>query len=167
LSSDHPRDQKVSTCFALLITSDTRTEKTDMTGKVARQMIEEDGHQVKIFSIVPNKEKYISDWIDDALKEEDIRVIVSSGGTGIGARDKTVDVARTRFEKELQGFGELFRCLSNEEIGLPGIWSRATAGVVSRKIMFCLPGSSSAVKMALEKIILPSVGHMLWELDRN
>lgn len=167
MSSDHPRDQNVSTNFALLITSDTRTEKTDRTGQLARRLIEENGHRVNEFGLVPNNEELIDAWLDKTLRIEKVRVVVTSGGTGIGTRDKTVSVAQKHFEKELPGFGELFRRLSFEEVGLPGVWSRATAGVAKRKVIFCLPGSSGAVKTALEKIILPGVGHMLWELDRS
>jgi molybdenum cofactor biosynthesis protein B len=94
-------------------------------------------------------------------------VIVTSGGTGISQRDKTVDTVKTFFEKELPGFGEQFRRLSNEEIGEPGLFSRATAGIVNRKIIFCLPGSKGATKTALNKIILPSIGHLIWELNRK
>jgi molybdenum cofactor biosynthesis protein B len=166
LSTDHPRHQKVATCFALLVTSDTRNLENDRTGKLARRLIEDEGHRVESFSIVSNQEKSIVDWLDSALNNPEVRIVVTSGGTGVGTRDKTVDVARTRFTKELPGFGEHFRRLSFEEVGLAGVWSRATAGVTSGKILFCLPGSEGAVRMALEKIILPGIGHMLWELDR-
>jgi len=97
----------------------------------------------------------------------EVRVIVTSGGTGIGAKDKTVDVAQPMFDKALPGFGEHFRRLSFDDVGLPGVWSRASAGVCRGKLVFCLPGSRGAVGTALKKIILPGLGHMLWELDRR
>ncbi len=167
MSLEHPRDQKISTTFAVLITTDTRTEKTDVTGKIALQLIKEAGHKVKGFSIVPNNEKEISKWLKEVIDVQDVRVIITSGGTGIGANDKTVDTVRMLIEKELQGFGEYFRRLSLEEVGLSGIWSRATAGIINGKIIFSLPGSSGAMKSALNRIILPGLGHMLWELNRT
>ncbi|MCW4050456.1 MAG: molybdenum cofactor biosynthesis protein MoaB [Candidatus Bathyarchaeota archaeon] len=166
MSDHHPRDQKKETVFSILITSDTRTEKTDRTGKLARELIEEAGHSILDFSIVPNDAEKISEWIEKAIVS-DAGVIVTSGGTGIGVKDKTVDTASGLFEKTLPGFGEHFRRLSFEEVGLPGVWSRATAGVANGKLIFCLPGSKGAMRTALNKIILPGIGHMLWELNRK
>ncbi len=163
---DHPRDQEVRTVFALLVTSDTRTVETDETGRQARKLIEDAGHEVKLYGLVPNDAAEIMGWIREALGTGGVRVVVTSGGTGIGAKDKTVDTVRGFLEKRLPGFGEHMRRLSYDEVGLPGIWSRSTAGVAGDKIVFCLPGSKGAVRTALEKIILPGVGHMLWELDR-
>ncbi|MBN2336259.1 MogA/MoaB family molybdenum cofactor biosynthesis protein [Candidatus Bathyarchaeota archaeon] len=167
MPGDHPRDQEARTVFAFLVTSDTRTPDTDKTGKAAVTMIEEGGHRVKKYGIVPNDAGEIRAWLETALADGEVRVIVTSGGTGMGAKDKTVDAACGLFDRELPGFGEHFRRLSVEEIGLPGVWSRATAAVVGDKIVFCLPGSRGAVATALSKIILPGVGHMLWELDRR
>jgi molybdenum cofactor biosynthesis protein B len=166
MTKDHPRDQEAKTCFAVLVTSDTRTVETDETGRLAKRLIEEAGHEVRLYDLVPNDASKIEGWIRKALDSRDVRVIVTSGGTGIGAKDKTVDTANRFFEKTLPGFGEHMRRLSYEEVGLPGVWSRSTAGVAGDKLIFCLPGSKGAVRTALEKIILPGIGHMLWELDR-
>ncbi len=163
---DHPRDQETRTVFALLVTSDTRTVETDETGRTARKLIMDAGHRVKLYGLVPNDAAEIESWIRKAVSSEEVRVIVTSGGTGIGTKDRTVDTVRGFLEKTLPGFGEHMRRLSYEEVGLPGIWSRSTAGVARDKLVFCLPGSKGAVRTALEKIILPGVGHMLWELDR-
>ena len=164
--NDHPRDQEIETIFAILVTSDTRTAETDETGRTAKKLIEDAGHKVKLYGLVPNDASEIEGWIREALGNGDVRVIVTSGGTGIGAKDKTVDTVSVFLEKTLPGFGEHMRRLSYEEVGLPGVWSRSAAGVAGDKIVFCLPGSKGAVSMALEKIILPGVGHILWELDR-
>lgn len=166
MSKDHPRDQETKTCFAVLVTSDTRTFETDETGRLAKRLIEEAGHKVKLHGLIPNDASKIEGWIRKALDSGDVRAIVTSGGTGVGAKDKTVDAANRFFDKTLPGFGEHFRRLSYEEVGLPGVWSRSMAGVAGSKLIFCLPGSKGAVRTALEKIILPGVGHMLWELDR-
>ena len=100
------------------------------------------------------------------LSDPDIQVIITSGGTGISSKDKTVSAVSATFDKSIQGFGELFRRLSFEEIGHAAFYSRATAGSAQGKLIFCLPGSKGAMRMALEKIILPSLGHLLWELNR-
>ena len=163
----HPRDQNVSATFALLVTSDSRTSETDETGKLAKSILAEAGHDVVEYGIVPNDAGKIKDWIVNVIENSETQIIITSGGTGIGSVDKTVDTARELFEKELPGFGEHFRRLSYEEVGTPGLMSRSTAGIVNKKIIFCLPGSRGAIRTALNKIILPGIGHMLWELNRR
>ena len=162
----HPRDQQIEADFALLVTSDSRTLEDDHTGDLAVSMLEEAGHRVVRRGIVSNDPEKIKQWLQEAIDGE-AQVIITSGGTGIGKVDVTVDVARSLFEKELPGFGEQFRRLSYEEVGVPGLMSRSTAGVAGRKLVFCLPGSRGAMKTALNEIILPGIGHMLWELSRR
>ncbi len=163
----HPRDQNVSTTFALLVTSDSRTPETDETGKLAKKLLLEAGHEVVKYGIVPNDSVKIKDWLSDVIENSETQIIITSGGTGIGSVDKTVDTVRILFEKELPAFGEYFRRLSYDEVGIAGLMSRSTAGVVNKKIIFCLPGSRGAMRTALNKIILPGIGHMLWELNRR
>jgi molybdenum cofactor biosynthesis protein B len=153
--------------FALLVTSDTRTIDNDETGKLAISLIEKEGHIVIKRGIEPNNFERIKEWLINVINDINATVIITSGGTGIGAVDKTVSVAKSLFEKELPGFGERFRYLSYKEVGVPGLMSGATAGVVNKKLVFCLPGSKGAMKTALNEIILPGIGHMLWELNRN
>jgi len=167
VKSEHPRNQDAKTVFALLVTSDSRTKDEDETGRLAIKLIEEAGHKVRLYDMAPNDEKKIEAWLKKAVGQPEVRVILTSGGTGIGAKDKTVDVAQPMFDKALPGFGEHFRHISFDEVGLSGVWSRAAAGVTEGKLLFCLPGSKGAVGTALEKIILPGLGHMLWELDRR
>ena len=162
----HPRDQQIEVDFALLVTSDSRTLEDDHTGNQAVSMLEEAGHNVVKRAIVPNDAEKIKQWLLEALDGE-ASVVITSGGTGIGRVDVTVDTVRSMFEKELPGFGEQFRRLSYEEVGVPGLMSRSTAGVVGKKLVFCLPGSRGAMKTALSEIILPGIGHMLWELCRR
>lgn len=167
MSDHHPRDQKVSTKFALLVTSDSRTPETDTTGQLAKKTLGEAGHEVTVYGIVPNDEAKIKDWLVKAIENEEVQIIITSGGTGIGSVDKTVDVSRSLFEKELPGFGEYFRRLSYDEVGIAGLMSRSTSGVAKKKMVFCLPGSRGAMRTALNEIILPGIGHMLWELNRR
>jgi molybdenum cofactor biosynthesis protein B len=164
--SEHPTHQRTPTTFALIVTSDTRTEREDETGKIAVGLIEADGHKVVSHTIIPNNEEKIRAEVERMLLDDSVAVIVTSGGTGIGAKDKTVAAVTPLMEKEMIGFGELFRRISYDEIGGAAIMSRATAGVARGKLIFCLPGSRNAMKVALNKIILPNVGHMQWELNR-
>jgi molybdenum cofactor biosynthesis protein B len=152
---EHRRDQKAEAVVALMITSDTRTPENDETGKRAIKLLEGAGHTTKI-------EETFRGFTDDGRTQ----VIITSGGTGISSRDKTVDAVTGLLDKEIPGFGELFRRLSFEEIGEAAMFSRATAGIIGRKLVFCLPGSKAAVDTALKKIILPGLGHMLWEVNR-
>ena len=162
----HPRDQQIEADFALLVTSDSRTLEDDHTGNLAVTMLEEAGHNVIKRDIVPNDPEKIKQWLSETI-EGKAQVIITSGGTGIGKVDVTVDTARSLFEKELPGFGEQFRRLSFDEVGVPGLMSRAAAGVAGKKLIFCLPGSRGAMRTALNEIILPGIGHMLWELKRR
>jgi molybdenum cofactor biosynthesis protein B len=163
---EHRRDQKAEAVVALIITSDTRTPENDETGKTAIQLLEGAGHHVAAYVIVENDTAKIEETFRGFTDDGRTQVIITSGGTGISSRDMTVDAVSGLLDKELPGFGELFRRLSFEEIGEAAMFSRATAGIVGRKLVFCLPGSKGAMGTALKKIILPGLGHMLWEVNR-
>ncbi len=167
MSDHHPKDQKVKARYALLVTSDSRTLDTDETGKLAKKILKDAGQKVVKYDIVANDADLINNWLLEVVGATDVEIIVTSGGTGIGSVDMTVDTARLLFEKEVPGFGEQFRKLSYQEVGVSGLLSRSTAGVVNKKLVFCLPGSKGAMRTALNKIIIPMAGHMLWELKRR
>lgn len=162
----HPRDQKTKAVFALVITSDSRTEKEDETGKIATELITSEGHQIAFHTILPNNIKAIQAQVRRLLEDSTIHVIITSGGTGLSVRDKTIEAVKPIFEKDMPGFGETFRRLSFEEVGGSALLSRAIAGVVRGKVIYCLPGSKNAMSLALNKLILPNIGHTLWELNR-
>lgn len=164
--SEHPTHKKEPTTFALIVTSDTRTENEDETGRIAISLIVGDGHKIVHHIIVPNNEEKIRAEVQRMFLDNSVAVIITSGGTGISSKDKTVSAITPLMEKEMHGFGELFRRISYDEIGGAAIMSRATAGIAHGKLIFCLPGSRNAIKVALNKIILPNVGHMQWELSR-
>ncbi len=166
MSHEHRRDQKVQTGFAVLVVSDTRTEQTDKSGKIAMEMLKAEGHSIIAYDIVRNRDDEIRNAINKYLADSKIRVIITSGGTGPGVRDRTVEVLENMFDRRFDGFGEHFRRISYEEIGLPAIYSRSIAGIIGNTIAYCLPGSKNAMRTALEKVILPSIGHLLWEVDR-
>ena len=163
---EHRRDQRVEAGFAVLIVSDSRTKETDRSGKIAIELLETEGHKTIAYDIVKNDSQAIGEAVRVYAANPDIRVILTSGGTGVSSKDLTVATVAPMFDETLPGFGEYFRKLSFDEIGIAGIFSRSTAGLIENKVTFCLPGSKNAVRTALTKIILPGIGHLLWEVDR-
>ena len=151
---------------AVLIISDSRTEQDDESGGLIKQKLTENGHRVVSYYILKNDAESIRKKIDELLAQEEIQVIITSGGTGLSHRDVTVDTIFPMLEKKLDGFGELFRFLTYQEIGTVSIMSRAIAGVVEGKIILCLPGSLGAANLAMDKIILHEIGHLIREATR-
>lgn len=149
---------------ALITISDTRTEATDESGQLMRSLVEAEGHQVSFYQIVPDEIAAIQAAVQAALPEADF--IVTSGGTGMTPRDVTVEACRPLFTKELDGFGDLFRFISYQEIGSGAVMSRATAGAIGPAMLFCLPGSKGAVRTGLTKLILPEVRHLIAHIRR-
>jgi len=162
---EHRKMTKEHAGCGVLVTSDTKTEKTDETGKHAIKLLEEVGHMVYAYEVVINDKRAIQEAVRRFLSDERIEVVITSGGTGISSKDRTVEAVTELLDKRIDGFGELFRRLSYEEIGGAAILSRATAGNVGRKLIFSLPGSKGAMELGL-KILLPVLGHLLWEVNR-
>ncbi len=165
-SHNHDRKRRIQAGFSLLITSDSRDEKRDDSGRMARDLLTKQNHKVIKYKIVKNDPQSIIDTVKKFLKNDEIDVIITSGGTGISSRDVTVDTLSPLFEKTLNGFGELFRNLSYRDVGEAAMISRATAGIIGTKIIFCIPGSTKAMELALTQLILPGIGHILWEVNR-
>ncbi len=156
----------VSAARAAVITvSDSRTPETDESGRVAGELLRADGHEVVHYAVIPNDEARIIKELEEALSAG-ADFVLFSGGTGLSSRDRTLDVVSARFGKTLLGFGELFRHFSFQEIGSAAIMSRAAAGSIDGRFVVCLPGSRAAVELALRKLILPELRHVLWELRR-
>lgn len=145
--------------------SDTRTQATDRGGAYLRDRLTENSHQVLSCQIVPDDPAAIRDQLQYALANK-FDLMIFTGGTGISARDRTPQVISPLLDRELPGFGELFRMLSYEEIGAAAYFSRATAGIAGRTAVFCLPGSPAALRLALDKLLLPELPHLLSELAR-
>lgn len=151
--------------IAVIITSDTRTDKTDKTGNVINSILQNAGHKCVLRKIVKNNLNLIRTEVKKALKSADI--VITSGGTGCGKKDVTIDAVNGLIDRKLEGFGELFRLLSFGEIGASAMMSRATLGITKdNKIICALPGSPNAVSMALNKLLLPELAHICWELNR-
>lgn len=144
---------------ALLTVSDTRTDATDESGQLMRRVLAGAGHAVVHGGIVPDDADRIGAEIDRLVGDPGIDAVILSGGTGIAPRDTTLEVVRVRLEREIEGFGELFRMLSYEAVGAAAMLSRATAGVARGKLVVALPGSPAAVELALGKLLVPELGH--------
>ena len=167
-SEEHRRqaeEEKGSIAFAIVTVSDTRTPETDRSGQTIRQMAEAGGHQVVAYRIVHDEPDEVAAALED-FSGSGAQVIVFNGGTGVSKRDRTYDVLSRALEKELPGFGEIFRMLSYDEVGAAAMLSRATAGTYRGCAVISMPGSSNAVRLAMEKLILPEIQHLAWEITR-
>jgi molybdenum cofactor biosynthesis protein B len=168
MSADFHRQQATgqgSVPLAIVTVSDTRTPETDTSGQLIRSLVEGAGHRVVDYRIVKDEPEQVAQALEDFAAGE-ARLILFNGGTGISQRDRTYDVISKRLEKTLPGFGEIFRMLSYGEVGAAAMLSRATAGVYRNRVVFSVPGSPNAVRLALESLILPEIQHLAWELIR-
>ena len=152
---------------AVLTISDTRLPETDTGGDVAEELMRGAGHEVVARGIVRDEAASIRNNLIDLLARSDVDVVVTTGGTGISARDTTYEVVDRMIEKKLDGFGELFRMLSYEEIGAAAVLSRAVAGAVGAKLIASLPGSRNAVRLGVEKLLAPEIAHVVFELRKH
>jgi molybdenum cofactor biosynthesis protein B len=152
----------------LVITvSDSRTKATDESGALIEQRLIDAGHEVVARELLTNDEAPLRAALEAAIARTDLDAVLCTGGTGLGARDRTVDVVRPLLERELPGFGELFRMLSfQEQIGAAAMLSRALAGAARGKLIVVMPGSRAAVELAMTRLIVPELKHALREIRR-
>jgi molybdenum cofactor biosynthesis protein B len=146
--------------------SDTRTPDTDTSGQLIQKLLKEQGHTVAAYHLVKDEPSKIKAKIKAAVTNKKIQAIIINGGTGISRRDSTFEAVDAMLDKRLDGFGEVFRYLTYQEIGSPAIMSRATAGIIKGRILFSTPGSENAVRLAMEKLILPELAHLVKELTK-
>ncbi len=151
---------------AVLTVSDTRTVENDQGGRTIIDTLTAAGHSVVTYAIVRDEPGSIRDQLRNWLELGELDLIVTTGGTGIASRDTTIEVARKLITRELEGFGELFRMLSFKEVGPAAMLSRAVAGLAGEVLLFALPGSPSAVALALHQLIVPELPHLIWERRR-
>jgi molybdenum cofactor biosynthesis protein B len=165
---EHKAQSPTSIRCAVLTVSDTRTDATDTGGRAIVTLLTEAGHQVVAKTILRDEPLQVQRVILEHIANEDARVqaIITTGGTGITSRDSTYEAVMALFEKQLDGFGELFRMLSYQEIGASAMLSRACAGVLRRRVIVAVPGSEHAVRLAMTKLILPELGHLVREVSR-
>jgi molybdenum cofactor biosynthesis protein B len=155
----------VAHCYILTI-SDTRTLATDSSGRSICDLLWAEGHQVTGRKIVRDEADQVREAVEVQLANPDVQVILTTGGTGITSRDTTYEAIASLLDKTLDGFGELFRMLSYEEIGSAAMLSRAVGGLARGKVVLSLPGSEPAVRLAMTKLILPELGHLVREASR-
>jgi len=146
--------------------SDTRTADTDTSGRAIADLLRAAGHVLVGRAIVKDNPAQVRDVIERQLASPDVQIIITTGGTGISSRDGTYEVVSALLQKRLDGFGELFRVLSYDQIGSSAMMSRACAGLVAGKIVASLPGSEAAVRLAMDKLLLPELGHLAREASR-
>lgn len=169
MSLQNHRTTAILTVRCKVITvSDTRNKETDKSGHLMKELLEQSGHKVVDYVIVKDESEAIRAEVLSGCKDDNIDVVLTNGGTGIAKRDVTIETVKQLFDKEINGFGELFRLLSyQEDIGSAAILSRAIAGVIQDKALFSTPGSTGAVRLAMNKLILPELGHVVKELRKD
>jgi molybdenum cofactor biosynthesis protein B len=163
---DHRQRAPKTVGLAVITVSDTRTETDDLSGKAITDTMAKAGHRVLRRIIVKDEVQEILKALRELIEDDAVQAVVMSGGTGIARRDVTLEAIMPFQEKSIPGFGELFRVLSYNEVGSAAMISRASAFVTEGKVVFCLPGSEKAVRLAVERLIAPELGHMVWEAQR-
>ncbi len=162
----HPDPAGMTVNCAVITVSDTRSPETDRSGQLIKQLLLEAAHTVGAYTIVKDEPAQIQAQMEVLGKRSDLDTVIFNGGTGIAPRDTTYDAIESLLEKTLPGFGELFRWLSYQEIGSRAIASRAIAGVYQSKLVFSLPGSTNAVQLAVQQLILPELAHLVSQLRK-
>lgn len=165
-AEEHRKKSIKSVVCAVITVSDTRTEETDESGRRIREILESKGHSVKKYALVKDDIQKIQSILRECMEDNEVSAIILNGGTGVSMRDGTIEAIESFSEKDLPGFGELFRILSYEEIGAAAMLSRAAAFVSEGKAVFAIPGSTAAVGLAVEKLIAPELGHLVSEVSK-
>jgi len=162
----HPDSPGMTLTCAVITVSDTRSPATDRSGQMIQQLLLDAGHTVGAYTIVKDEPTAIQTQMQVLGNSSELDAVIFNGGTGIAPRDTTYDAIESLLEKTLPGFGELFRWLSYREIGSRAIASRAIAGVYQGKLIFSVPGSTNAVKLAMQQLILPELAHLVSQLRK-
>ena len=152
-------------CFIVTV-SDTRTEATDTSGRAIADLLTAAGHIVAGRAIVKDDAEMVRGTLERQLAIADVQAIITTGGTGVTARDSTYEVVSSLLQKRLDGFGELFRMLSFQQVGPAAMMSRACAGIVAGHVVVSLPGAEAAVRLALERLLIPELGHLVQQATR-
>lgn len=153
--------------FAVITFSDTRTEANDTSGQAIRDLIAAAGHHVARYALVKDDPEQIGSEVRAALDDATVAVVVTNGGTGIALRDNAYETITKLLDKRLDGFGELFRMLSYEQVGAAAMLSRAVGGISRGKVVFALPGSTKAVRLGMDALIVPQASHLFYELHKH
>lgn len=162
----HPDTVALSVSCAVITASDTRTVETDRSGQAIKTLLQQSGHVIAFYTLVPDEPDQVKSQVLDLSQRQDVSAILLNGGTGIAPRDTTYDAISGLLDKTLPGFGELFRWLSYQDIGSRAIASRAIAGTLGNTLIFSMPGSTNAVTLALQQLILPELRHLVSQLNQ-
>ena len=165
-SADHRREAPSSVSVHIVTVSDTRTAETDTSGAAIAELLTSAGHVVHGRTLLRDEPDQVREAVIALAAAGGPDLVITTGGTGITARDGTFEAVDGVLTKRLPGFGELFRAISYQQIGAAAMLSRATAGLVGRTVVIVLPGSRHAVRLALEELILPEIGHLVREARR-
>jgi molybdopterin adenylyltransferase len=152
---------------AVLTVSDSRVRGNDTSGDLIEELLAGAGHEIALRDIVRDSRAEINEWVLACVSRPDVDAVLVTGGTGIAPRDQTIEAIEPILQRQLPGFGEIFRALSFEEIGAAAMLSRALAGTVEGTAVFVMPGSRGAVRLALERLIVPELPHLLGQLRRT
>ena len=162
---EHKKAAPASVKLAVITLSDSRTLEQDISGDLIQNLLEQGHHKVLVREVLPDDSTLLKTAIQKILKVKDIQVIITNGGTGLSKKDLTIETLKPLFDKEISGFSTLFWFLGYQQAESATMLSRATAGIIDKTLIFCLPGSPRACRMALEKLILPEMGHMIGHVD--
>ena len=163
---EHKEKAKTQVSCGVITVSDTRTKETDTSGQLILSLLEKAGHRVTQYHIIKDEPTQIRPLLETLLADPQVEAVIINGGTGVARRDVTFDAIHGMLDKQLPGFGELFRMLSYQDIGSAALLSRSTAGTAKGKAVFSVPGSRGAVQLAMEKLILPEMPHIVFELHK-
>jgi molybdenum cofactor biosynthesis protein B len=166
-AEEHRQQARQPVTCAVITVSDTRTETTDTSGRTIRERLEQAGHRVTFYAIIKDEPTEIRQLLQTLASGAEVQAVLLNGGTGISRRDTTYEAVVALLDKQLDGFGELFRMLSYHEVGAAAMLSRAVAGTYRHLVIFSTPGSTGAVRLAMDKLIVPELSHLVWEVMRQ
>ena len=158
---EHKKKSQIRASVAVVTLSSSRSPANDQSGDIIQQLLEDNGHSVALRKLISDSRNVLRATLRELIRQKNVDTIITTGGTGLAPSDITIETVRNMLEKELPGFTSLFMLLSYPQAKSAAMLSRATAGTIKGKLVFCLPGSPRACKMATECLILPELGHML------
>jgi molybdenum cofactor biosynthesis protein B len=164
--AEHKKKSNIRAGVAVITLSSTRSLDNDQSGNIIQKLIEEHGHEVPVRKLISDNRNVLRATLRELIRQKNVHAIITAGGTGLSSSDITIETVRGMIEKELPGFTSLFMFLSYPQAKSASMLSRALAGTIKGKLIFCLPGSPRACKLATESLILPELGHMLMLLGR-
>ena len=158
---EHKVRSRLSASVAVITLSSSRSANDDLSGDTIQKLLEENGHKVDVRELISDNRNVLRATLRELVRQKDVQAIITTGGTGLASSDITIETVRGMLDKELPGFNSLFMLLSYPQVKSASMLSRATAGTIKGKLIFCLPGSPRACKLVTESLIIPELGHML------